>query len=154
MVFGQRRSEVSMSLRRWAGTTALMAAVAWALGSLGPGVSDLQAALADPQGLVDRSGPDALLLAVVPALGWVCWGWGALGLLLTAASAVPGGAGRLAGLLLPGAVRGGARGAAALALGLGLSPAGRVVLPPGVAPPLVSTAAAADDVGDGLGQVV
>src|SRR3954447_7734501 len=154
MVFGQRQPEVSMSLRRWAGTTALMAAVAWALGSLGPGASDVQAALADPQGLVDRSGPDALLLAVVPALAWLCWGWGALGLLLTAASTVPGFAGRLAGLLLTRVLPGSARRAAALALGLGLSTAGPVILPPGMAAPLASTAAAADDVGDGLGQVV
>src|SRR4051794_18599270 len=110
--------EVSwMSLRRWAGTTALMAAVAWALRS-GSDTSDLQAALADPQGLVDRAGPDALLLAFLPAVAWACWAWGALGLLLTAASTVPGGAGRLAGFVLARVLPGSARRAAALALGV------------------------------------
>jgi hypothetical protein len=123
-----------------------MAAVAWAL-RLGAGTPDLTAALADPQGLVDRAGPDALVLAFVPALAWLCWAWGALGLLLTAASTVPGGAGRLAALLLTRVVPGSARRAAALALGVGLSTAAPVVLLPPAAPFAVSAAVAADDPG-------
>jgi hypothetical protein len=128
-----------------------MAAVAWAL-QLGSDTTGLAAALADPQGLVDRAGPDALVLAFVPALAWLCWAWGALGLLLTAASTVPGGAGRLAGLLLTRVVPGSARRAAALALGVGLSTAAPVVLLPPAVPfavsaPFAVTAAAADTAG-------
>ena len=79
-----------MTVRRWAGTTALMAAPPGRCGWSGPGLSEVRDALADPQGLVDRSGPDALVLVCVPLLAWLCWAWGALGLLLTAASTVPG----------------------------------------------------------------
>jgi hypothetical protein len=143
-----------VSLRRWAGTTAVMAAAAWALWSLGPELSDLQAALADPQDLVDRSGADALLLVVVPVLAWLCWAWGALGLLLTAASTAPGWAGRLAGLLLTGVLPGGARRAAALALGLSLSTAAPVALLPPAPSVAVSTAAASDDLGGGPEQAL
>jgi hypothetical protein len=131
----------------------MLAAAAWALWSLGPELSELQAALADPQGLVDRSGADALLLVVVPVLAWSCWAWGALGLLLTAASTVPGWAGRLAGLLLTGLLPAGARRAAALALGLSLSAAAPVALLPPAPFLAVSTAAAFDDVGGSAEQV-
>src|SRR3954467_4144605 len=101
-VWLSQREEGAMSMRRWTETTALMAAVAWALWSLGPATTEVRAAVGDPQGLVDRAGADALLLVVVPVLAWLCWAWGALGLLLTAASTVPGSAGRLAALLLHG----------------------------------------------------
>jgi hypothetical protein len=132
-----------MSLRRWAGTTAVMAAGAWVL-RVGTDPAGLHAALTDPQGLVDRAGPDALLLAVVPALAWLCWAWGAVGLLLTAASTVPGGAGRLAGFVLRRVLPGSARRAAELVLGVGLVTAAPVVLLPPAAPLAVSVAAAAD----------
>jgi nucleoid-associated protein YgaU len=134
-----------VSLRRWAGTTAVMCAVAWALWSLGPGPAELHAALADPQGLVDQAGADALLLVVVPVLAWLCWTWGALGLLLTAASTLPGWTGRLAGLLLAGVLPTGARRAAAVALGLSLGVTAPAVLLPTASPIAVATAAAADD---------
>ena len=133
-----------MSLRRWAGTTAVMCAVAWALWSLGPGLAELHAALADPQGLVDQAGADALLLVVVPVLAWLCWAWGALGLLLTAASRRPGWTGRRAGLLLAGVLPAGARRAAAAALGLSLGVTAPAVLLPTASPIAVATAAAAD----------
>jgi nucleoid-associated protein YgaU len=136
-----------MSLRRWAGTTAVMCAVAWALLSLGPGPAELHAALTDPQGLVDRAGADALVLVVVPVLAWLCWGWGALGLLLTAASTAPGWTGRLARLLLAGVLPAGARRAAAVALGLSLSATAPAVLLPTAYPLAVATAAAADELG-------
>jgi hypothetical protein len=135
-----------VSPRRWVGTTAVMAAAAWVLSSLGPALPELRAALADPQGLVDRSGPDGLLLVLVPVLAWSCWAWGAVGLLLTAASTVPGAAGRLAGWLLGHVLPGSARRAAALALGLGLGTVAPVALLP-VGHPLVASAAAAEDVG-------
>src|SRR4051812_45698715 len=112
-----------MSTGRWVGTTAVMGAVGWALWSLGPGLSELRAAASDPQDFVDRAGADALVLVVVPLAAWLCWAWGALGLLLTAVSTVPGSAGRLAGRLRDGVLPAGARRAAAVALGLGLSAA-------------------------------
>jgi hypothetical protein len=141
-----------VSPRRWAGTTAVMAGAACALSALGPALPELRSALADPQGLVDRSGPDALLLVLVPVLAWLCWAWGAVGLLLTAASTVPGAAGRLAGWLLGHLLPGSARRAAALALGLGLGTVAPVALLP-VSHPLVASAAAAEDVGAEHGPV-
>jgi hypothetical protein len=132
-----------MSLRRWAGTTAVMAAAAWLLLALGPTGADVRAALTDPQGLVDRAGPDGLLLVLVPVLAWLCWAWGALGLLLTAASTVPGAGGRAARALLGRVLPGSARRAAALALGIGLGAVAPVALLP-VASPLAVSAAAAE----------
>ncbi|OMQ14186.1 hypothetical protein A7K94_0218405, partial [Modestobacter sp. VKM Ac-2676] len=66
-----------------------MAAVAWALAALGADPAAVRAALADPQGLVDGAGPDALVLVGVTAAAWACWAWGAVGLLLTALSTAP-----------------------------------------------------------------
>ncbi len=109
-----------MSLRRLAATTAVMAAAAALLAVLTAGLPD-PGLLADPQAVVDAEGPEALVVAAVGLAAWAAWGWGALGLLLTALSATPGlvgavarGAGRL---LLPA----GARRAAAVALGVGLT---------------------------------
>ena len=136
-----------MSIHRWAGTTAVMAAVAWALRSVGTGLPELQAAAVDPQGVVDRSGADALVLVVATALAWLCWAWGVLGLLLTAASTAPGWSGRLARAVLHGLVPGSARRAAALALGVGLSITAPVVLSPAV--PVVAVATA----GTGTGAI-
>jgi hypothetical protein len=135
-----------------------MCAIGWVLSALGPGLPELQAAAADPQGLVDRSGPDALVLVAVPLLAWACWGWGALGLLLTATSTVPGATGRLAGVLLTGVLPAGARRAAALALGLTLGTAPAVALVAGPAPaiataPALATAAATDELGPATGAL-
>jgi hypothetical protein len=143
-----------VSGRRWAGATVAMCAVAWALRSLSPGLPELRGALADPQGLVDRAGADALLLTAVPVLAWLCWAWGAVGLVLTAASTVPGWTGQLAGLLLGGVLPAGARRAAAVALGIGLSTAAPVVLLPTASPSAVSTALADETAGSGGGVLV
>jgi nucleoid-associated protein YgaU len=109
-----------MSLRRLAATTAVMAGAAVLLAALTPELPDVTA-VRNPQALADTAGPDALVLAGAALLAWLAWGWGVLGLVLTALSAAPGvlgavarGAGRL---LLPA----GARHAAAVALGLGLA---------------------------------
>ncbi len=109
-----------MSLRRLAATAAVMAAVAALLSVLTRGLPD-PAVLTAPQAVADASGPETLLVALVGLAAWTAWGWGALGLLLTALSVAPGllgaaarGAGRL---LLPA----GARQAAAVALGVGLT---------------------------------
>ena len=132
-----------MYVARWTATTAVMAGAAWGLHVLGAGWGELHAAAADPQRLVDTGGPDALLLAVVTALAWLCWAWGAVGLLLTAASAAPGWAGALARVLLSGLVPAGARRAAALAIGVGLTAAAPLAVPAG--PPTVALSTAAGD---------
>ena len=111
-----------------------MGLVAWALALLGPAPAELRSALGDPQGLVDSAGADALVVVAVGALAWVCWAWGALGLLLTAASTAPGWAGRLSAVLLVGVLPAGARRAAAVAIGVGLSAVGPSVLPAVLAP--------------------
>lgn len=143
-----------MTFRRWAATTALMCGAAWALWLVGPGLPEVRDALTDPQGLVDRAGPDALVLVCVPLLAWLCWAWGALGLLLTAASTVPGWAGRLAGVLLAGVLPAGARRAAAVALGVGLSTAAPVLLAPAALPVVTASAAASEHLGSDLDPVV
>ena len=111
-----------------------MGLVAWALVLLGPSAADLRSALADPQHLVDAAGADALVVVGVGALAWLCWAWGALGLVLTAASTVPGWAGQVAAVLLRGVLPAGARRAAAVAIGVGLSAVGPTVLPAVLAP--------------------
>ena len=79
-----------MSVRRLVLTAAAMAAAAVALGELTPALPVLTESLAHPQGTVDRAGPDALVVAAAGLLAWLAWGWGAVGLALTAASALPG----------------------------------------------------------------
>jgi nucleoid-associated protein YgaU len=113
-----------MSIRRLVLTAAAMAAIAAALGELTPAFPALTESLIQPQATVDRAGPDALVVAAAGLLAWLVWAWGAVGLALTAASALPGllgGAARLAlGVVLPA----GARRSAAVLLGLGLGVAG------------------------------
>ncbi|MCZ2816441.1 LysM peptidoglycan-binding domain-containing protein [Modestobacter sp. VKM Ac-2984] len=129
-----------MSAGRWTGTAAAFALVAGGLRRLGAEPGTVRAALADPQRLVDTAGADALVLVAVTALAWLCWAWGALGLLLTAATAAPGLAGRTAGVLLRGVLPAGARRAAAIAIGVGLSTAAPIALPSGPGPLAVASA--------------
>ncbi|MQA35924.1 hypothetical protein [Modestobacter roseus] len=136
-----------MSTRRWLTTTAVMAAVAWCLAALGADPAELRAALADPQRLVDGAGPDALVLVGVTAAAWLCWAWGAVGLLLTALSTAPGAAGRAAGRLLGLLLPAGARRAAALAVGLSLVTAGPTLAWPAAPPTVVATVSAGTDLG-------
>lgn len=117
-----------MSAVRWLSTTVALSAVGWLLSALAPAPTELQAALADPQHLVDTAGPDALLLAGSAALAWLCWAWGALGLALTAASALPGWAGDVAGVLLRAALPAAARRAVALTVGLSVTAGGGAAL--------------------------
>jgi hypothetical protein len=109
-----------MSLGRWTATALVMTGTAWALAVLGPGADQVRQVVTAPQLLVDTAGPDALLVPVAAAAGWLCWGWGALGLLLTVASALPGAGGRAADLALGVLLPAGARRLAALAVGLTL----------------------------------
>lgn len=133
-----------MSIRRLLLTAAAMATVAVALTALTPAFPTMAEALTDPQGTVDRAGADTLVLAGAGLLAWLCWAWGALGLALTAASALPGLLGSVARAALYVVLPAGARRSAALLLGLGLGVAGPLV---GTLSPSVPTAAAA--VGDG-----
>ncbi|MGY2004940.1 LysM peptidoglycan-binding domain-containing protein [Blastococcus sp. SYSU DS1024] len=120
-----------MSVRRLLGTSIGMAAIAVPLGLLTPAVPTSLSALGAAQRTADTAGADVLVLHLVGVLAWAVWGWGALGLALTACSALPGPAGALAGGALRGLLPRSARRAASLALGVGL----------GLAPPLVVTAA-------------
>ena len=113
-----------MSTRRLALTTLVMALIAWALTVLVPGLPGLREAFATPQRVADRSGPDVLVSSWVGGLAWLVWAWGLLGLVLTAATALPGvlgGAARVAQrVLLPAAARRGAAVAIGLGMGIGL----------------------------------
>ena len=72
------------------------------------------------------------MLAAAGLLAWASWGWGAVGLVLTAASALPGLLGSAAGIAVRVVLPVSARRSAAVILGLGL----------GVAGPLLGTALA------------
>jgi hypothetical protein len=119
-----------MSVRRLLSTTAAMGAIAWALALLTPSFADMTGAVLGAQRTADSAGPEALVLAGAGLLAWSVWAWGTLGLLLTAASALPGALGDAAGALTGAVLPHGTRRAAALALGIGL----------GVAGPLAGTA--------------
>lgn len=113
-----------MSVRRLLNTAAAMAALAWALALLTPSFPAMTADLLGAQRTADSAGAEALVLAGAGLAAWGVWAWGALGLVLTAGSALPGmlgqAAGTLTGVVLPRGLRRGA----ALALGIGLGVAG------------------------------
>lgn len=115
-----------MSVRRLASTATAMAAVAWALALLTPSVTDMTRSVLSAQHTADSEGAEALVLAGAGLLAWGVWAWGALGLLLTAASALPGLLGAVADTLTRVVLPGGARRGAALALGIGLGVVGPV----------------------------
>ena len=119
-----------MSIRRLVATAVAMALIAGALSALTPDLSSMAGTLASAQRTADTAGPDVLVMSAAGLLAWAVWGWGALGLALTAASALPGMLGGTARLALHVVLPAGARRGAALALGLGL----------GVAGPLLGTA--------------
>ncbi|RZU32993.1 LysM peptidoglycan-binding domain-containing protein [Blastococcus saxobsidens] len=124
-----------MSARRLLGTALGMAVIAGGLTVLAPSIGDTWGALAAPQVTVDSAGADVLVLHLAGLLARLAWAWGALGLALTAASALPGLAGDLASGTLRRVLPAGARRAAAIALGIGL----------GIAPPSLGVAAGAVD---------
>ena len=132
-----------MSLGRWTATTVAMAATAWALAALGPDPALARQAVTGPQALVDSAGPDALLVTAAAVAGWLCWAWGALGLLFTALSALPGAAGCTADLLLGALLPAGARRLAAVALGLTLSTGAPALAWAAAGPPSVGALATA-----------
>lgn len=113
-----------MSGYRLVGTSAAMGGIAVVLALLTPPLPEMSGTVLAAQDTADTVGAEVLLLAAAGLVAWGVWAWGCLGLLLTAASVLPGALGsaahRLAGAVLPE----GARRAAALALGLGLGLAG------------------------------
>lgn len=133
-----------MSLRRLAVTLTAMAGIAAALHAIAPAPRAALAALSAPQHLVDSGGPDALVLALVALLAWAAWIWGAAGLLLTAAAALPGVAGSLSRALLHGVLPAGLRRAAGIALGAGVALNGPLLAGVALAaPPALSVTAPA-----------
>jgi hypothetical protein len=113
-----------VSGRRLVLTGGAMAVLAMALAALTPAPGELLRVLAAPQAAADRSGADIVVLAGCAVLAGLAWSWGVLGLLLTAATALPGVLGAAAGLLQRALVPAGLRRAAAVALGVGLGLAG------------------------------
>ena len=113
-----------MSIRRLTSTTTAMVVVAWVLALLTPSFADMTDAVLGGQPTADSPGAEALVLAAAGLAAWGVWAWGALGLVLTAGSALPGLLGRAAGTLTGVLLPRGARRGAALALGLGLGVAG------------------------------
>lgn len=132
-----------MSIRRLAGTALAMTVTAVALSTLTPDLASMTRDLAAAQHTVDTAGADALVVSTAGLLAWAVWGWGALGLALTAASAAPGLAGSAARIALHVVLPAGARRSAALALGLGLGVAGPLL---GAASLLTAGSAAAASV--------
>jgi hypothetical protein len=138
-----------MSTRRLIGTSAAMTLLAVALDALTPGIAELTGALTAAQRTADTLGPDAVVVALAGLLAWTVWAWGAVGLLLTAGSALPGLLGATSRGVLQVVLPAGARRSAALLLGVGVGVAAPL-LPalPGVGWAAVATAAPAAPVPD------
>jgi nucleoid-associated protein YgaU len=124
------------------GTIAAMAGLALALHALTPAPAELAAALSAPQRTADTAGPDVLVLALAGVLAWIVWAWGALGLLLTAATALPGLVGAAAHGVLTVLLPAGARRSAAVLLGLGVGVAAPLLPALPAFGPSISAAAA------------
>jgi hypothetical protein len=120
-------SQGRMSLSRLTGAVVAMAAVGAALPVLAPDPVGAARSLTAVQHLADTAGADAVVLRAAGLLVWLVWAWGAVGLGLTAAGALPGLAGHLARGLLHVVLPAGARRAASLALGVGIGLNGTVV---------------------------
>ena len=116
-----------MTARRLVTTTAGMALVGILLAVLTPSFAMMTASLGAAQRTADTAGPDTLVLSAAGLLAWAIWAWGSVGLALTAATALPGMLGGAADLAVRVVLPGGARRAAALALGLGLGVAGPLI---------------------------
>ena len=145
-----------MSIRRLLVTAAAMAGIAGVLAALTPAVPVMTGAVTAAQRTVDTQGADALITSAAGLIAWSVWLWGALGLALTAAAALPGVVGGAARLTLRVALPAGARRSAALLLGIGLGIT--APLAAGALPALAPTASAAappvDDVPDWPGPAL
>jgi nucleoid-associated protein YgaU len=134
-----------MSTSRLIGTTAVMAAIGALLAALSPAPAELAGALTHPQALVDGAGADTVVVAACAALAWLVWSWGALGLALTAATAIPGVVGAVARLTVRVLLPASTRRAAAVALGIGLGMGGPWSAGAGPLPTSVASPATAPD---------
>src|SRR4051812_7339245 len=103
-----------MSIRRLGATAIVTALVAVALTALTPSFPAMAGAIASAQHTVDTQGPDVVITSAAGLLAWAAWAWAAFGLVLTAASALPGIAGGVARLGLRVALPAGARRSAAV----------------------------------------
>jgi hypothetical protein len=139
-----------MSIRRLIATAGAMTLLAVVLAALTPGPQQLAAILSAPQRTADTLGPDVLVLALAGVLSWVVWAWGALGLALTACSAVPGLVGAASRALLQVLLPAGARHSAAVLLGLAVGVAAPLfpALPAVGTPTPAAAAPAVDPVPD------
>src|SRR3954469_10955081 len=138
-----------MSTKRLIGTSAAMTLLAVVLDALTPGVAELTGALTAAQRTADTLGPDAVVVALAGLLAWTVWAWGAVGLLLTAGSALPGLLGDVSTGVLQVVVPAGARRSAAALLGIGVGVAAPLVpVLPGAGFPALATAAPAGPVPD------
>lgn len=123
-----------MSIVRLLSTAAVMAGVGCALSALAPDPVATLRTLGRVHEAVPPGSAPALVLALTGLLAWVVWAWGAVGLLVTAASGLPGLPGAAARLVAALLVPERLRSAAALALGVGIaltSPASAAPSPPG-----------------------
>jgi hypothetical protein len=109
-----------VTVRRLVLTTTAMAASAVVLRALTGPWDRALATLADAATVTSTSGAEQVVLAIAGLLAWGAWAWGALGLLLTAASAAPGAGGALARGISRRVLPAGLRTTAGLALGVGL----------------------------------
>ena len=109
-----------MSIRRLLATVGVMAAIAVVLMALTPPPVTMARALTAAQRTADTQGTDALISSAAGLLAWAVWAWGALGLSLTAGSALPGVVGGAARTALRVALPAGVRRGTALVLGIGL----------------------------------
>jgi nucleoid-associated protein YgaU len=131
-----------MSVRRLVLTGTAMGLIGVLLAAVTPSFPAMADAVAAPQRTADTAGPDTLVVATAGLLAWLVWAWGCLGLVLTAASTLPGllgGAARLGSqVVLPA----GARRGAAVLLGLGLGVAAPLAATPSTALSVPAAAAA------------
>src|SRR3954454_7349342 len=114
-----RKEQIDMSTRRLAVTALAMAGIGGVLAALAPDLATLTGSFLRPQRVADLAGPDAVVTAWAAALAWLVWAWGLMGLVLTAATALPGILGGTARAALSVLLPAPARLAAAVAVGLG-----------------------------------
>jgi hypothetical protein len=112
-----------MPTRSTVAASGLLVLVGAALLLAGPRPAGMLVAARDPAAWARRVGPDLAALTVAGALCWLVLLWLAVGVLLTAAAAAPGGAGRVAEVVVVRVLPGSVRRLAAGLLGLSLTAA-------------------------------
>lgn len=130
-----------MTVRRLLLTALAMGAVALALDAVAPGIGTSIGVLVTAPEAATPSGAEDVVLAATALLAWLAWCWGAVGLVLTAASGLPGVCGATARLASRVLLPAGLRSAAGVALGVGLVVAGPAASAAGPADPPVTAAA-------------